>query len=45
MNVVIALLLLFLLIALSIPAMGAQRKSETNEQQTCEKKEDGVLMI
>lgn len=45
MNVVIALVLLFLLIALSIPAIGAQRKSEANRQEAHEKKEEGVLMI
>lgn len=45
MNVVIALVLLFLLIALSIPAIGAQRKSETDTKQVREKQEDGVLMV
>ncbi len=45
MNVVIALVLLFLLIALSIPAIGAQRKSQTNKPETHEKKEEGVLIV
>jgi hypothetical protein len=45
MNVVIALVLLFLLIALSIPAMGAQRKSEANKPETHEKKDEGMLIV
>ena len=45
MNMVIALVLLFLLIALSIPAIGAQRKSEANKQDAREQKDEGVLMV
>lgn len=45
MNVVIALALLFLLIALSIPAIGAQRKSEPGKQEMHEQKEEGVLIV
>ncbi len=45
MNVVIALILLFLLIALSIPAIGAQRKSEERQQEAHEKKDEGVLIV
>lgn len=45
MNVVIALVLLFLLIALSIPAIGAQRKSAERQPETHENKEEGVLIV
>ncbi len=45
MNVVIAMVLLFLLVALSIPAIGAQRKSEQRQQEAHEKKDEGMLIV